>query len=99
MAVELVLDSLKGSVVALAPLQLAVLGALCFVIAAFVGRIAYRNLPSKQPPILEGWPYVGGLLKFAGVRCRKCAIARALATPAVFCAMHARYNNPGSHAA
>ncbi|GBF88206.1 sterol 14 desaturase [Raphidocelis subcapitata] len=66
MAVEATLQSLHSTVSALAPVQLAVLGALAFVVAAFVGRVVYRNLPGKQPPILEGVPYIGGLLKFAG---------------------------------
>lgn len=66
MAVEVALETLKGTVSALSPLQLAVFGTLLAVVFAFVGRLVSRNLPSKQPPILEGIPYIGGLLKFAG---------------------------------
>ena len=68
MAVEIAPETLMGTVSALPPVQLAVLGSLLFVVLAFVGRVTYRNLPSKRPPILEGVPYIGGLLKFAGVR-------------------------------
>jgi hypothetical protein len=84
MAVEAVMEALAG-VSALPPLQLAVLGALAFVALAFAGRLVQRNLPGKSPPILEGVPFIGGLLKFAGVR----AAARRAAPGAAACAQAA----------
>lgn len=68
MAVEASLAALQHTVSAMGPVQLAVLGALAFVVLAFVGRVVARNIPNGKPPILEGVPFVGGLLKFTGVR-------------------------------
>jgi hypothetical protein len=78
MAVPLDLSSIEGvSALLQSPVQLVLLGAVAFVVLAFVGRVVARNLPSSQPPILEGVPFVGGLLKFAGVRKeQRCAHAR-----------------------
>lgn len=78
MAVEASLSALQG-VSALPALHLAVLGALAFVVLAFAGRVVYRNLPSSQPPILEGIPYIGGLLKFASVRASRGGLRGATA--------------------
>ncbi|MEW5310686.1 MAG: hypothetical protein WDW38_002458 [Sanguina aurantia] len=40
--------------------------AACVVVSAtlILGRLLANALPGKQPPILEGIPYIGGLLKF-----------------------------------
>nr|QKY15112.1 sterol 14 desaturase (STE14) [Polytomella parva] len=46
-------------------LQTAALHAVILLLTACIGRIIYNNLPSKRPPIFEGIPYVGGLIKFA----------------------------------
>lgn len=47
------------------PVQLSVLLAVAAVITLFVGRVVANRLPGKTPPILEGFPYVGGLIKFS----------------------------------
>lgn len=43
--------------------------AACVVVSAtlILGRLLANALPGKQPPILEGIPYIGGLLKFVKV--------------------------------
>lgn len=50
------------------PVQLSVLLAVAAVITLFVGRVVANRLPGKTPPILEGFPYVGGLIKFSKVQ-------------------------------
>ena len=49
------------------PIQLSVLLAAVALVSLFVGRVLVNKIPGKSPPILEGVPFIGGLLKFAGV--------------------------------
>lgn len=48
--------------------QLIAAASAVLALALIVGRVLFNNLPGKRPPILEGIPYIGGLLKFARVR-------------------------------
>jgi hypothetical protein len=63
MAVELVVGAVAGA----SALQLVATALLVVVVASIALRVAQNHLPSKRPPVFEGIPYVGGLLKFAGV--------------------------------
>ena len=49
------------------PLQLAV-GAVVLLLTLLVGRVLSNALPGKAPPVDEGIPFVGGLIKFSKVR-------------------------------
>ena len=46
---------------------LVALGFLGVVVSLLLGRIVLNNLPGKCPPVWEGFPFVGGLLKFIEV--------------------------------
>ena len=48
------------------PLQLAV-GSLWLLLTLLAGRVLSNALPSKAPPVDEGIPFVGGLIKFSKV--------------------------------
>lgn len=67
MAVEAVAATMAGG----SALQLILVAFLVAVIAAIALRMAQNSLPSKRPPVFEGIPFVGGLLKFAGVSARR----------------------------
>lgn len=54
---------------AFSPVQLAALLSVITVISMFVLRVVSNQLPGSKPPVFEGVPFVGGLMKFAGVRC------------------------------
>lgn len=41
------------------------LGAVVVGLAALVGRLLQYAMPGKMPPIFEGIPFIGGLMKFA----------------------------------
>jgi hypothetical protein len=49
------------------PVQLVLVGAAVLFAAAVLGRLIFNGLPSKRPPVFEGIPFIGGLLKFIGV--------------------------------
>ena len=49
------------------PLQLAV-GVVVLLLTLLVGRVLSNALPGKAPPVDEGIPFVGGLIKFSKVR-------------------------------
>lgn len=45
----------------------------------FVARVVSSNFPGKNPPVFEGAPFVGGLMKFAGVsQSHKCCLITAI---------------------
>ncbi|KAG2500972.1 hypothetical protein HYH03_000794 [Edaphochlamys debaryana] len=57
------LSVLVGS---LSPPMLALAGSAVLFLALVVGRLLYTTFPpGKRPPIMEGIPFVGGLIKFA----------------------------------
>ncbi|GFR40145.1 hypothetical protein Agub_g701 [Astrephomene gubernaculifera] len=45
--------------------QLVVAGSAVLFLTLVVGRLLFNGIPGKRPPVFEGIPYVGGLLKFA----------------------------------
>ncbi|KXZ44315.1 hypothetical protein GPECTOR_69g408 [Gonium pectorale] len=45
--------------------QLALASGAVLFLALMVGRLLFNNLPGKRPPVFEGIPYIGGLIKFA----------------------------------
>ncbi len=49
------------------PLQLAVVGALLGLVALIAARVMQNLLPSGRPPVFEGIPFIGGILKFSKV--------------------------------
>lgn len=51
----------------LPPWQLGMAVSLVLVAAALVGRVLANSFTGKRPPIFEGIPYIGGLLKFVAV--------------------------------
>lgn len=58
---------LADKVLSLSPVVLVALGSAVLILALAVGRVLFNLLPSKRPPVWEGLPFIGGLLKFTGV--------------------------------
>eukprot|EP00878_Enallax_costatus_P004843 GHUV01005097.1.p1 GENE.GHUV01005097.1~~GHUV01005097.1.p1 ORF type:complete len:497 (+),score=160.86 GHUV01005097.1:332-1822(+) len=48
------------------PFQLAALLGVVTLASLFVARIVSSTFPGSKPPVFEGVPFVGGLMKFAG---------------------------------
>lgn len=61
-AVGAALDAVASSPTMLAGTALAALVALVLV------RLLTNSIRGSQPPVFEGVPFIGGLMKFAGVR-------------------------------
>ncbi|PNW86578.1 hypothetical protein CHLRE_02g092350v5 [Chlamydomonas reinhardtii] len=57
---------LADKVLSLSPVVLVALGSAVLILALAVGRVLFNLLPSKRPPVWEGLPFIGGLLKFTG---------------------------------
>lgn len=49
----------------LSPVALGALLGVAALLAALLSRIAAAAFPGSKPPVFEGIPFVGGLLKFA----------------------------------
>lgn len=50
------------------PLPLLYVGATAiFLLAVSTLRLIGNSLPSKAPPVFEGLPFIGGIMKFASV--------------------------------
>lgn len=47
------------------------------LLAAVVMRVLSNNFPGKAPPVEEGIPFIGGLIKFSKVSCPPAAGAAA----------------------
>ena len=54
---------------AFSPFQLAALLGVFALVSMFVVRVVSSSFPGSKPPVFEGVPFVGGLMKFAGVSC------------------------------
>lgn len=66
MAQELL--TLTGAAGSFSPFQLAAMLGVFALLSMFVARVLSSKFPGSKPPIFEGTPFVGGLMKFAGVR-------------------------------
>lgn len=62
------------------PIALVITTAAAFVALAVI-RIIANTFHGNRPPIFEGVPFVGGLMKFAGVSARPWAEASHMPTP------------------
>lgn len=69
MAIGSALDMIVSSPLAL------VITAAAAVVALAVIRILANTFHGNKPPIFEGIPYVGGLMKFAGVSSKPATTA------------------------
>lgn len=50
------------------PLPILYVGATAiFLLAIAALRVISKSLPSKAPPVFEGLPFIGGIMKFASV--------------------------------
>jgi sterol 14-demethylase len=65
---EQVLLTLTGAAGSFSPFQLAALLGAFALVSMFVARVLSSKFPGSKPPVFEGAPFVGGLMKFAGVR-------------------------------
>lgn len=63
-----IMEALQGVLDGASTMQLAALASVATLVTLVVLRLAQNMMPSGKPPILEGIPYVGGLLKFSKVR-------------------------------
>lgn len=55
---------------ALPPAALYVVGTLVFLLAVALLRFTSNHLNAKAPPVFEGIPFVGGIIKFVQARLR-----------------------------
>ena len=56
---------------------------LVVVLSVIALRLITNKLPSKGPPVFEGLPFIGGIIKFAQVRpCEALIYAEEAAQPA-----------------
>ena len=44
------------------------LGGFIILLSVIVGRLFQNSFLGNKPPIFEGVPFIGGLMKFVGVR-------------------------------
>lgn len=52
------------------------------LLAILIGRVAQNAVRGKTPPVFEGLPFVGGLLKFVKVGCAWLCVGRGGCAPA-----------------
>ncbi len=59
------------------------LGAIIVLVSVIVGRLLQNSLPGNRPPVFEGVPFIGGLMKFVGVSVQmfECQRSSTLAVP------------------
>ena len=85
MAVDII--SLSEGLQGLPPALLAAGAVVVVALALLVHRLVSNTFPGKAPPVDEGIPFVGGLIKFSKVRWRAhpgpcCTLAGPLHPPA-----------------
>lgn len=69
--------SLSEGLARLPPLQLVAGATVLLLATALILRLFTNTFTFKHPPVMEGIPFVGGLIKFSKVSARWSGIARA----------------------